>query len=314
MTFVINGLRIAVVDGAGKDAPASADVVWRRTRTDDLVVPEDQMTSGSVWDDIRPDGLWTARMDGQEGQANCIFSVSPDGRQVISRSRPFVADEDLLGLFTEPVMRIVLHRRGHSSFHAAALMRDGSAVLIMGEKGAGKSTLSAALQTKGWTLLADDLVRVEEAGGVWCALPGHRRSKLHEEVLEALDIDPATLPLRWTMFSAPSEKRLFNTPDDGLDMVTGVPISAVWLVQPRSAGAAEVRLETVTDAAAALTLLANATPHPVTPATMPAPALVKAVQGLMRQAAISRVTLPDELGLLLKAADSLAAALPSAGR
>lgn len=41
--------------------------------------------------------------------------------------------------------------------HAAALERDGHTVLVMGESGAGKTTLSLLLRREGWTLLSDDL-------------------------------------------------------------------------------------------------------------------------------------------------------------
>lgn len=43
-------------------------------------------------------------------------------------------------------------------FHAAAVERDGLAVLIAGDSGAGKSTLCAALSQSGWRLLSDELV------------------------------------------------------------------------------------------------------------------------------------------------------------
>lgn len=314
MNFIINGLRVGVVDGlddAGDDA--GFDVTWRRERTDSLVASDQHLASGSVREDVRTDGVWTERMDSYQGQPNCIFSVSPDGRLVISHSRRFIADEDLHGVFVEPVMRMILHRLGHPSFHAAALVRNGSALLIMGEKGAGKSTLSAALQRQAWSLLADDLVRVQQFDGVWCALPGHRRSKLHEDVLDAFGIAPETLPLRWTMLSGPSEKRLFATPDDGLDMMTRAPIGAVWLMQPRSDERDSAKVETLQGGGAVLTLLANGTPDPVDPGAMPRPALVRAVQGLIRQATVSRITMPDRLDRLIDAAAGLVLAASPGG-
>ncbi len=44
--------------------------------------------------------------------------------------------------------------------HAAALARDGGAVVVVGSSGSGKSSLAAAAMATGWSLLADDLVVV----------------------------------------------------------------------------------------------------------------------------------------------------------
>ncbi|MBI5331593.1 MAG: HprK-related kinase A [Betaproteobacteria bacterium] len=50
------------------------------------------------------------------------------------------------------------------SLHAAVLEKNGRAVLLPGEPGAGKSTLTAALALSGWRLLSDEiaLVRLED--------------------------------------------------------------------------------------------------------------------------------------------------------
>ena len=53
----------------------------------------------------------------------------------------------------------VLRREGRLDLHAAAVARpDGDAILIVGPKGAGKSSLTIALALSGWTLLSDDYV------------------------------------------------------------------------------------------------------------------------------------------------------------
>jgi len=44
----------------------------------------------------------------------------------------------------------------HLLFHAAAVARDGKAILLPGASGAGKSTLSASLMAEGWQLLSDE--------------------------------------------------------------------------------------------------------------------------------------------------------------
>jgi hypothetical protein len=49
--------------------------------------------------------------------------------------------------------------------HAAALERDGRALLLPGRPGSGKSTLCAALVHRGWRLLSDELTLVRPADG-----------------------------------------------------------------------------------------------------------------------------------------------------
>lgn len=59
---------------------------------------------------------------------------------------------------------------GHSflTLHAAVLERNGRAVLLPGEPGAGKSTLTAALSLSGWRLLTDETALVDlETSIVW---------------------------------------------------------------------------------------------------------------------------------------------------
>jgi hypothetical protein len=55
--------------------------------------------------------------------------------------------------------------------HGAALVRDGSCLILAGGSGAGKTTLAIALCTAGWRLLSDDLAPIERTGGRVLAFP-----------------------------------------------------------------------------------------------------------------------------------------------
>ena len=50
--------------------------------------------------------------------------------------------------------------------HAAVLERNGHAVILPGDPGAGKSTLTAALMLSGWRLLSDELAMIDRDDGL----------------------------------------------------------------------------------------------------------------------------------------------------
>lgn len=55
--------------------------------------------------------------------------------------------------------------------HAAVVERAGRALVLPGPAGSGKSTLCAALVSRGWRLLSDELVLIEPASGEIVPLP-----------------------------------------------------------------------------------------------------------------------------------------------
>lgn len=61
------------------------------------------------------------------------------------------------------VFAALLQRRGLTVFHASAVAIDGRAVVLLGHKGAGKSTTAGALVAAGHTLIADDVVAIDLA-------------------------------------------------------------------------------------------------------------------------------------------------------
>lgn len=55
-------------------------------------------------------------------------------------------------------------------FHAAVLEKDGRCLVMPGDPGAGKSTLTAALMLSGWRLLSDEMAMVDRDNGLLTAL------------------------------------------------------------------------------------------------------------------------------------------------
>jgi len=58
------------------------------------------------------------------------------------------------------------HAQHYLMLHAAVLERHGKAVILPGDPGAGKSTLTAALTLSGWRLLSDEITLIDRDDGL----------------------------------------------------------------------------------------------------------------------------------------------------
>ncbi|MEV0446123.1 hypothetical protein AB0I84_32840 [Streptomyces spectabilis] len=86
------------------------------------------------------------------------------------------------------VVRGQLLRAGWSILHASAAVRDGQAVLTIGDKGAGKTTTALLLARAGWQLLANDRVFVRPDGDHVRVLPWPSAAAIGLGLLDALDL------------------------------------------------------------------------------------------------------------------------------
>lgn len=94
---------------------------------------------------------------------------------------------------------LALHQRGVFTLHASAVALEGGAVALMGAKGAGKSTLAAALARRGHTLLSDDVVAIDlPAAGLPQVRPGPTNLNLWPDSAAATGHDPASLSTIWS--------------------------------------------------------------------------------------------------------------------
>jgi HprK-related kinase A len=140
--------------------------------------------------------------------------------------------------------------------HSAVLERNGQALIMPGDPGAGKSTLTAALMLDGWRLLSDEIALIDRDDGLLYGLArpvslknasidiirAHSRDAVLGEA--ARDTHKGTVAhLRPT---AQSLERI------------GTPASARWIVFPRWNANAEARLTPHSKAAAFLHLASHA--------------------------------------------------------
>lgn len=88
------------------------------------------------------------------------FTVSADGQPIYG---PRHRDELLPHLEWGVNWRVIVRRNDFLQIHAATMVRNGRAVLLVGESGCGKTTLAAGLMARGWTYFCDEFALLEAA-------------------------------------------------------------------------------------------------------------------------------------------------------
>lgn len=98
-------------------------------------------------------------------------SVMIGGDFTIPDAAPLPLAQGLLAAEMGMNLQMALAQRRYLLLHAAAVERDGRALLMTGESGAGKSTLAALLMTRGWRLMGDEFALLDPVSGLVHAFP-----------------------------------------------------------------------------------------------------------------------------------------------
>jgi len=85
-----------------------------------------------------------------------------------------------------PVLAGHLHLHGTPLLHGSAVRMGDRAMLFVGRKGAGKSTVAAALAARGCEVLSDDVIALRCEDAATSILPGFASLKLSQAAREAL--------------------------------------------------------------------------------------------------------------------------------
>jgi HPr Serine kinase C-terminal domain len=116
------------------------------------------------------------------------------GSEIIVDPDPEVLSDRLRLFLLGPVMGVLLHQRRYLVLHASAVSINGGAVLFLGCKRCGKSTIAAILHARGHELIADDLVAIRVIRGQQLVLPGFPQLRLWPDSVSAIGLCPESLP------------------------------------------------------------------------------------------------------------------------
>ena len=112
------------------------------------------------------------------------------GRSIEIEPAAGVEDHVLRLFLLGPALGILLRQRGRLTLHASAVAVRGGAILFVGQSGAGKSTIAAALHARGCPLISDDIVSVDVTDSA-TVFPGFPQLKLDARAAIAASITTA---------------------------------------------------------------------------------------------------------------------------
>lgn len=115
------------------------------------------------------------------------------GREVVVSLESGASPREVRRYFLGLVLTAILRQRGVLVLHASGVVGARGAVLFAGHSGDGKSTLLAALASRGHETLGDDAVAVTERAGQLFAHPGFAQVNLWEDAATRLGHVPGEL-------------------------------------------------------------------------------------------------------------------------
>lgn len=236
---------------------------------------------------VRRSGPEELRLRHEGGTGRCEFAVRPDSIAVHSQGIP---PGDVEAYLLGPVLGCLLRLRGGVVLHACVVDTGDGAVVLTGPKGAGKSTLAAAL---GLPVLSDDLAPIAWRDGRPWVEPGYPRLRLWDDTRAVLAAGPACPRVLAGMdkYMVPVER---FRPDP-------LPLRAILQL----ADGPEPAVEEVGEARGVAVLMGALYAPYLRSASRDLPAVVD----LARRCPVSRLLRPVGLERLLEAAPAVARAL-----
>lgn len=127
-----------------------------------------------------------------------------------------------------PVLGAFLHQRGTPLLHGSAVAVNGRALIFLGAKGAGKSTLAAAFAANGCNVLNDDIIPLVANSTHVSLKPGFPSLKLSPTAREQLLPEARTI---WGTEEANSPSKVMISLENGI--ANPLPISAIFILDGR---------------------------------------------------------------------------------
>ena len=159
--------------------------------------------------------------------------------------------EDTCTYLLGPVMGFVMLLRGIVCLHASAVVIGNQAIALLGPAGSGKSTTAAAFSQRGYNILAEDVVTLDDGPDHFLVRPGYPCIRLWPESVEALYGSESHLPKltpNWDKCYLELSDRFENN---------SLPLAAIYYLNERSEDPAAPFVETLDKSEGLMSMIAN---------------------------------------------------------
>ena len=179
------------------------------------------------------------------------FVVDRDGTEVWAEWCAPLTLEDTATYLLGPVMGFVMLLRGVVCLHASAVAIGNEAIALVGAAGSGKSTTAAAFAERGYSILAEDVVTIDDLSDRFLVRPGYPCIRLWPAAVKALYGSETHLPKltpNWDKCYLDLRGKFQEKP---------LPLAAIYQLGERRHDARAPFVETLDRAEGLMSLIAN---------------------------------------------------------
>jgi hypothetical protein len=179
------------------------------------------------------------------------FVVDRDGTEVWAEWCVPLTLEDTATYLLGPVMGFVMLLRGVVCLHASAVAIGNEAIAFVGPAGSGKSTTAAAFAERGYGVLAEDVVTIDDRGDRFLVRPSYPCIRLWPAAVKALYGSETHLPKltpNWDKCYLDLTEQFQGEP---------LPLAAIYQLGERHHDARAPFFETLDRAEGLMSLIAN---------------------------------------------------------
>jgi hypothetical protein len=162
--------------------------------------PQAEIKYGNIDRPPLPDGKYSSKVI-KRGEGFLCYIKNVGGVRVPDDSKIIVSPEDgaekrgFRFLVSGIALGLLLHLRGLVTLHASAVAIQDRVVAFVGHSGMGKSTTAAALHSRGYPVVTDDLLVLDMDEDSVQVYPGFPHLKLTpESIIKSVDEDPDCVP------------------------------------------------------------------------------------------------------------------------
>jgi hypothetical protein len=182
------------------------------------------------------------------------FLINDSATEIWAKWNEPLTLEDTVTYLLGPIMGFVMLLRGVVCLHASAIAIDEQAIAIVGPAGSGKSTTAAAFAGRGYSILAEDVVTLDDRDDHFLIRPAYPCIRLWPASVKALYGTESHLP----KLTPNWDKRYLDlTERPEQFQQQSLRLAAIYLLSPRLDDAAAPFIQPLDKSEGLISLVAN---------------------------------------------------------